>query len=110
MRGIFGRGRLWVIAAALVAFSVPLVSPTPAAAWWYHRGWGGHPGWGWHPGWGFGWGRGCCWGPRAFIGVPPPVFYAPPPVVFAPPPVVFGPAWVPGYWNRPYWGPGPWPR
>lgn len=89
MQRMFARGRVWVVAAALAAFAVPLLSPTPAAAWWVHHGWG------WHPGWGYHW-RGCCWRPGVIVGVAPPVVLVP------------RQPWGPGYWHGPYWGPGRW--
>ncbi len=82
MSGILKRGRIVIVAAALAAFAVPALTPTPAAAWWQHGspGWryGRHPGWraGWHPYWGPRWGH--------------------------------GPAFVPAHWNGPYWAPSHW--
>ena len=46
--------KLRLLAAALAALSLPLLTPTPAAAWWYHRDPGWHAGYGWRPGWGYG--------------------------------------------------------
>ena len=82
MQKIFARGRTWIMAATLAASALPLLAPTPAAAWWYHRGWGWHHAWGWRP---------CCWRPGVVVGVAPPVVVVPPPprVVIAPPPVVY---------------------
>jgi len=91
MRKIVSRLRAAIGAAAIVAFSVTMATPTPALAWW------GHPGWGWHAGWHYHW-HGCCWGPRVVVGVAPPVAAAPPAVVYAPPP-------VPSHWNGAYWVP-----
>ncbi len=104
MNRIFTHGRIGIMIAALAAFSAPLLTPTPAAAWWHHGwapgwrgGYGWHAGYGWHPGWGYGW-RGCCWGPHVVIGVAPPLV-APP--LVAPPPVVAGRVWVGGHWSGP---------
>ena len=85
----------------VATFSVTMLTPTPASAWW------SRPGWGWHPGWSHGW-RGCCWGPRLAIGIGPPVVAVSPPVVYAPPLVVPGRAWVPAHWYGPNWVPGHW--
>jgi hypothetical protein len=101
MQKVFSRLRVAMCAAAIAAFSVTMLTPTPASAWWYHRGWG------WHPGWHYGW-RGCCWGPPVVVGVVPPVVIAPPPVVYGPPPVVARRVWIPPHWNGPYWVPGHW--
>ena len=95
MNRILARARFGIVAAVLAASAVPLLTPTPAAAWW-RRGWG----YGWHPGWGYGWRRGCCWGPGVVVGAPP--------VVYAPPPVVVGRVWIRPHWNGPYWVPGHW--
>jgi hypothetical protein len=78
------RVRIAICAAAIAAFSVTALKPTPAEAWWAH--------WGWHAGWGYGWRGGCCWGPRVAVGVAPPVVVVRPPVVYARPPVG---VWVP---------------
>jgi hypothetical protein len=101
MQKISSGVRVAVCASAIAAFSLTMLIPTPASAWWYHRGWG------WHPGWHYGW-RGCCWGPPVVFGVVPPVVAVPPPVVYAPPPVVAGRVWIPPHWNGPYWVPGHW--
>jgi len=93
--------RVAICASAIAAFSMTMLIPTPASAWWYHRGWG------WHSGWHYGW-RGCCWGPPVVFGVVPPVVAVPPPVVYAPPPVGPGRVWIPPHWNGPYWVPGHW--
>jgi hypothetical protein len=93
--------RVAICTVAIAAFSVTALMPTPASAWWYHRGWG------WHPGWHYGWRR-CCWAPRVVFGVVPPVVAVPPPVVYRPPPVVARPVWIPPHWNGPYWVPGHW--
>lgn len=53
MLKVHSRVRVAICATAIAAFSVTMMIPTPASAWWYHRGWG------WHPGWHYGW-RGCC--------------------------------------------------
>lgn len=100
MQRISVRARVAICVAAIAAFSVTALMPTPASAWWYHRGWGWHPGWHYGP-------RRCCWGPRAF-GVPPPVVAARPPVVYGPPPVVAGRVWIRPHWNCAYWVPGHW--
>ncbi len=88
--------------AASVA--VPLLTPTPAEAWW--RG-----GWGWHAGWGWGWHPGYAWRPGwgwrggVVVGVPP-VVVAPAAPYYAPPPY----RWIPGHrawngrWIPPHWG------
>jgi hypothetical protein len=96
MRNISTRVRVAIGAAVIAAFSVTVLTPTPAAAWWGHPGWGWHAGWhpGWHYGWRYGW-RGCCWGPRFAVGIAPPVVAVAPPVVYAPPLVGPGPVWVP---------------
>jgi hypothetical protein len=91
MRKISSRMRIAIGAAAIAAFSVTTLMPSPASARWYH------PGWGWHGGWHYGW-RGCCWGPGVVVGIAPPVVVgvAPPvvaiapPVTYAPPPVYPG--------------------
>ena len=62
MRKISSRARVAICAAAIAAFSVTTLMPTPASARWYH------PGWGWHAGWHYGW-RGCCWGPGLVVGI-----------------------------------------
>ena len=99
MKTMLSRARIGLVAAAMVAFAIPALTPSPAAAWWYHRGWGWHTGgYGWHPGW-YGWHRGCCWGPGVVVGVAPPVVAALP---------VFQRAWIPAHWNGPYWVPGHW--
>ena len=120
MQKMFVRGRLWVIAAAFMALSVPLLSPAPAEARWYHGGWGGG-GWGWHgggvwrggwgrPGWGYGygWRPGCCWGPRAVVVAPPLGYYGYGSghygYGYGPRPVVVRRVWGPGYRG----GPGTW--
>ncbi len=101
MRNIFSRTRIVLGAAAIAAFSMTLLTPKPAAAWWNHPGW--------HHGW-----RGCCWGPRVVVGVPPvvigvpPVVVGGPPVVYAPPPVYPGRVWIRPHWNGPYWVHGHW--
>lgn len=98
MQARSSRGRIGLVAAALAAFAMPALAPTPAAAWWHH-GWGRHPGWhpAWRAGWGYrpGWGYhpACCWGP--------------PPVAW-PGPRLAGPAWIPAHWNGPAWIPGHW--
>ncbi len=103
MRNVFSRARIAICAATIAAFSVSMMTPTPAEAWW------SRPGWGWHAGWHHGW-RGCCWGPRIAVGIAP-VGIAPvgiavsPPVVYAPPP---GRVWVPPHWDGPSWVPGHW--
>jgi hypothetical protein len=94
MHKMFTRVRIGIVAAALAAFSAPLLTPTPAAAWEHHGGWGWHGGYGWHRGWGYGWHPGCCWGPGVVVGVAPPV--------------VVGRVWVPPHWNGPYWVAGHW--
>jgi len=94
MRNIFSRTRVVLGAAVIAAFSMTMLTPKPAAAWW------GHPGW--HPGWHYGW-RGCCWGPRIVVSVAPPVVAVAPPVVYAPLPVGPGRVWIPAHWNGPYW-------
>ena len=77
------RVRVGLIAAALVGFAIPMLTPTPAAAWWArgwrHPGWhaGWHPGWGWRPGWGYG-------------------------------PVIVHRVWIPPHWQGPYRVPGHW--
>jgi hypothetical protein len=97
MQKISCRVRLTICAAAIAAFSVTTLIPTPASAWWYNRGWG------WHYGW-----RGCCWGPPVVLGIVPPVVAVAPPVVYAPPPIIPGRVWVRPHWNGPYWVPGHW--
>ena len=90
--------RIGVIAAAVIAFSTPMLAASPAKADWDHRGWGG-----WHGGWHRGYYAG---GPR-FYG---PGYYGPrivvagPPVYYAPP---VGPVWIRPHWNGPY-VPGHW--
>jgi hypothetical protein len=93
MRNNSSRVRVAICTAVIAAFSVSMLMPTPAAAWWSRPGWGWHGGW--HAGWHHGW-RGCCWGPRVAIGIAPPVVAFAPPVIYAPGVVVPGPAWVPG--------------
>ena len=95
MRHIFSRMRVVLGAAAIAAFSMTLLTPKPAAAWWDH------------PGWHYGW-RGCCWGPRLFVGVAPPVVVVSPPVIYAPAQVGPGRVWIRAHWNGPYWVPGHW--
>jgi hypothetical protein len=97
MQKFVSRLRIGIVAAAVAAFALPMLAPTPAAAWGYHRGgyrW--HAGYGWHRGWGYGWHRGCCWGPGVVVGVAPPVVVVP------------GPVWIRPHWNGPYWVPGHW--
>lgn len=86
--------KLRLFAASLAAFSLPLLNPTPAAAWWYHRDPGWHAGYGWRPG--------------VVVGVAPPIVAVPPPVVYAPPPVFAGRVWIRPHWSGPYWVPGHW--
>ncbi len=95
MRNILARVRFGMAAAALAAFSAPLLIPAPAAAGWYG------------PGWGYGWHRGCCWGPRV-AAVPPAVVYAPPPAVVYSPTPVAGRGWIRPPGRGPYWVPGHW--
>ena len=95
MRNFFSRTRVVLGAAAIAAFSMTLLTPKPAAAWWDH------------PGWHYGW-RGCCWGPRVVVGVVPSVVAVPPPAVYAPPPIGPGRVWIPPHWNGGYWVPGHW--
>ena len=110
MTKLFTRARVGIVAAAVLAFSIPLLTPKPAEAWWYrggpgwHAGWG--PGYGWHGGWraGYygGW-RGGYYGPGVVVGVPGPIVIAPPPVY------AYGPRpWVRAHWAGPYWVPGHW--
>jgi hypothetical protein len=87
MRKISSRMRIAIGAAAIAAFSLTTLVPTPASARWY-------PGWGWHGGWHYGW-RGCCWGPGIVVGIAPPVVAVAPPVVYAAPPVAPPPGWAP---------------
>ena len=101
MRKISSRLRVALCAAAVAAFSITTLTPTPASAGWYQ------PAWGWHPGWHYGW-RGCCSRPRVVVGVAPRVVAVPPPVVYAPLPVGPRRVWIPPHWNGPYWVPGHW--
>jgi hypothetical protein len=101
MQKIFCRVRVAICATAIAAFSMTMLTPTPASARWYH------PGWGWHPGWHYGW-HGCCWGPRVVVGIAPSVVTVAPPVVYAPPLVAAGRVWIPPHWNGPDWIPGHW--
>jgi hypothetical protein len=101
MQKSFSRVRVAIGAAAIAAFSMTTLMPTPASARWYQ------PGWGWHPGWHYGW-RGCCWGPRVVVGIAPPVVAVAPPVVYAPPPVGPGRVWIPPHWDGPHWVRGHW--
>ena len=101
MRNISSRARVATCAAIIAAFSVSMLTPTPAAAWW------ARPGWGWHAGWHYGW-RGCCWGPRVAVGIAPPVIAVSPPVVYAPPFVGPSRVWVPAHWDGPDRVPGHW--
>jgi hypothetical protein len=96
MNKFFTRARIGVVAVALAAFSLPMLSAAPASADWYRPGWGWRAGW--HPGWGYGW-RGYGWGPRVVVGFPG--------VVVAPP-VYRGPVWIRAHWNGPYFVPGHW--
>ncbi len=86
--------KIRLLAVMLAMFSVPLLTPTPAAAWWYR----GDPGWRAHYG----------WRPGVVVGVAPPIVAVPPPVVYAPRPVVVGRVWIPPHWSGPYWVPGHW--
>lgn len=88
--------RLCAAAAAVAALSLPVLTPTPASAWWHHG-----PGWrgGWHAGWGPG--SGCCWRRPIVVGVPAPFIYGPPRRVV-------GRVWIPPYWHGPYWVRGHW--
>ena len=101
-----------------VALSAPLLTASPAQAYW-HGGWGVHvgggwhggygyrPGWGYHPGWGGGyrpgWGYG--WRGGVYVGIPP---VAPYPYGYAYPYRPY--RWVPGYYGpggyyiAPHWG------
>jgi hypothetical protein len=97
MRQVLTRCRIDLIVAAVAAFSAPLLAPTPAAAWWYHRGYGWNPGWrvgGWRrPGWGYGRpAPSSVWLPRSSTH----------------PPVVVHGVWVPGYWHGGHWVAGGW--
>lgn len=83
MRTCLKKGRLFrafVIGAAILAG--PVLTASPAEAWWRHPGWAGGPVWyrpygpRWHARWAY---RPCCWRPR---------FIARPLVVFPPPYVV----------------------
>lgn len=109
MSKLFNRARIGFVAAALLAFSIPLLTPKPAEAWWnrggpgwnsgWNSGWG--PGYGWQGGWrGARWG-GCCYGP-AIVGLPSPVFVGPPAYAYGPRP------WIAAHWNGPYWVPTHW--
>ena len=80
--------RFSMAVAVLAALAIPMLTPTPAAAWWARPGYGWHHGYAWrgnwHPGWGYGW-RG-------------------PGVVVAGRPAF----WVRPHWEGPYWVPGHW--
>jgi len=101
MRNISSRVRVAIYAAMIAAFSVSMLTPTPALAWW------DRPGWGWHHGWHHGW-RGCCWGPRVIVGIAPPVIAVSPPVVYAPLPVRPGRVWIRAPWDGAIRVPGHW--
>jgi hypothetical protein len=92
--------RAAVIAGIAGALLLPLLTASPAHAWWVRGGYGYGYGYGWRP----------YWRPPALV-VAPPVVVAPAPVYAVPPPVVVvRPYWARGYWRGGYWVPGHWVR
>ena len=75
----------WPALMLVAVVATPILTATPAQAWWRHPGWRHWgPGPVWHgyygPGWRAGWGYGPrFWGPR--VVVPPPIVISPPYVV-----------------------------
>ena len=83
LKGLIARFRRVLAGAALcAAVALPVLTPSPAEAWW---------GPGWHAGWG--------WRGGVAIGLPPVVVGAP---VYAPPPAYY--PYAPAYaYAPPYW-------